>query len=72
MNAEIQDVKTDKPHVARVEMPDGKVRLIGTAAAARWLGCSRQALGQIARGTMFPGTEKLEARARDAFPGLFS
>jgi hypothetical protein len=59
-----------KPHVVRVEMPGGTVRLIGVTDAAAWLGCSRQALTQIARGKVFC-TGTLEARAREAFPELF-
>jgi hypothetical protein len=60
-----------KPFVTRVELPCGGTRLVGVAAAARWLGCSRQALGQVARGTGFYPGGKLEARARNEFPGLF-
>lgn len=62
----------NKPHVARVVLPDGTIRLIGVSAAARWLGCSPQALSQIARGTAFQGAEKLEMRAREDFSGLFA
>ena len=78
-NVQLQvDPKTDdmqaksaaKPHVARVVLPDGTVRLVGVSAAARWLGCSQQALGQVVRGRIFCGV-RFEARARAEFPGLF-
>jgi hypothetical protein len=59
-----------KPFVARVERPDGSVRLIGVSDAARWLGCSTVALGLAAR--EMPGRgRKLADRARVEFPGLF-
>lgn len=59
-----------KPHVVRVELPGGGVRLIGLVAAARWLGCSAPALGMVARGVPGRG-ERLALRAREEFPGLF-
>lgn len=59
-----------KPHVVRVELPDGQLRLIGLVAAARWLGCSSPALGMVVRGVPGRG-ERLAIRAREEFPELF-
>lgn len=61
----------DKPTgVGRVKLPDGKVRLFGVSAAARWLGCTHGALAQVARGVPGRG-ERLAIRAREEFPALF-
>lgn len=59
-----------KPHVARVELPDGTVRLIGVCAAAKFLGCTAQALGLVAKGVPGRGV-RLRNRAMAEFPGLF-
>lgn len=64
------EVMGKKPHVERVVLGDGTVRLYGVSAAARWLGCSQNALSQVARG--MPGRgERLANRARVEFPELF-
>lgn len=60
-----------KPHVARVELPDGRIRLVGVSDAARWLGCTQQALSAVAKGIPDRG-ERLRRRAMAEFPGLFS
>lgn len=60
-----------KPCVARVDLPDGRVRLIGVCAAARWLGVSQPALSALAmRKNAFPIT--WEDRARAEFPEFFN
>jgi hypothetical protein len=59
-----------KPQVARVVLPDGTVRYLGLAAAARWLGCSYGGLAMAVRGIPHRG-ERLRQRAREEFPGLF-
>jgi hypothetical protein len=66
-----QDISAlPKPAVMRVTMPDGRVRLLGVSAAARWLGVTDAALSALARGVNgIPIT--WEARAREEFPGLF-
>lgn len=63
---------TQKPHAMRVTLPDGQVRLIGVSAAAKWMGCSRQVLSQMARGTEIYVTQALKDRARKEFPELFT
>jgi hypothetical protein len=76
-----QDIKTKrvagtpdqpKPFTTRVKIPGRKDRLIGVSDAARWLGCSRQCLGQMAQGTNGYVTQALLDRARAEFPELFS
>lgn len=59
-----------KPTVLRVKLPNGSIRFIGITEAARWLGCTQQALGQIARGKEFY-RGPLYHRARAEFPELF-
>ena len=62
----------EKPHVEKVTMPDGQVRLLGVGRGAAWLGCSQQALGQIVRGGKhYQRKGPLEERVREAYPELF-
>lgn len=61
----------EKPHVVIVRMPDGQIRLLGATKAARWLGCSQQALGQILRRS--PGIERasgLIEKVREHYPEI--
>ena len=69
--AKEKDADKPKPFTARVAMPDGRARLIGVSAAAAWLGCTRQCLSQMARGTNGYVTAELYERARREFPVLF-
>lgn len=58
-----------KPVVERVEA-GGRVIYFGIAAAARYLHCTPQALGQLVRGKPFY-KGPLYHRARAAYPELF-
>lgn len=60
-----------KPFTTRVKIPGRQDRLIGVSEAARWLGCSRQCLGQMAHGKNLYVTPALIERARKEFPELF-
>lgn len=64
-------IERPKPHVGRVDFPDGSFRLVGVCAAARYLGCTAQALQMAVKGIEGRGTRILN-RAREEFPGLFA
>ena len=58
-----------KPIVGRITLPDGKLRLFGVSAAARWLGCTQGALSAVCRG--IPGRgRRLRDRVAVEFPDL--
>lgn len=61
-----------KPAVMRVQLPCGKIRLYNVSEAARWLGCSRQCLSQMAHGTHKYVSQELLDRAKSEFPKLFA
>lgn len=61
-----------KPEILSVTC-NGKRRLVGVSAAAKWLGCTSQALGQIIRGDPFFASKDapLPRRVKEAYPELF-
>ena len=64
--------KAARPHIERVVMPDGTVRLLGVAAAARYLGRTQQAVSQYIRGKTpaYALNGPLARQMREEYPEL--
>ena len=60
----------EKPFVARVDLPMGKIRLIGVVAAAKWLGCAPHSLSSAVKGVPGRGN-RLRSMALQHFPDWF-
>ncbi len=59
-----------KPAAYRLEGPDGRVILVGSVAAADWLGLSRTTVRRIALGRGEASVATI-SRVRREFPALF-
>lgn len=64
--------KAARPHIERVRMPDGTVRLLGVTAAARYLGRTQQAVSQYIRGKTptYAMNGPLARQMREEYPEL--
>jgi predicted transcriptional regulator len=64
--------KKARPHIERVRMPDGTVRLLGVTAAARYLGRTQQAVSQYIRGKTpaYALNGPLARQMREEYPEL--